>query len=145
VNSVEQTQRATLSQRDDTVATCRRAIVIVRYLLAVATAAVLVSNWISVTSSNIDGNGSPGTPGKIQIARYLNAIALPLVLIAAVLALSVMAAIYIERLHTESAPRITLPEHEQSGITANPAALTAAPRVPVRQLDEHDDSAWRRS
>lgn len=131
------------SQKSAAVWSARRAIVITRVLLAVATAAIVISQLIFVTT-NVDG--APSDSGARQLARFLAGISLPFVLIAAVLVLTVAVAFYVERLETNP----ILKDHGSTS-EAGPGSPLHSPvpvvgREPTTLEDQPalpDDIAWR--
>jgi hypothetical protein len=82
------------------VAEARRVIAIVRAVVAAAAVAVVASALINDFWPDDDING-PGPSGRERFVRFLEAVYLPMLVVATVLAISVFAAIYVERLQLD--------------------------------------------
>jgi hypothetical protein len=102
----------------------------VRAVLAFIAAALLLSNFILVFNAG-DGSDSSSQSGKMQFARFLNAICLPLLLVGAVFAVTVFASVYIGRLALDL-------QHQADTRDDAPSAATRE-----TGFRDGDDSMWR--
>jgi len=111
-------------------------VVIAQVALVVATAATIVSQLIFVTTDNV---GDLGESGVRRVGRFLAGISLPLVLIAAIWALTIAVGVYVERLLTDRSAPALEPSHgeEIENIIDPPETVSRAVGV--------DDAVWRRT
>lgn len=124
-----------------TIDTARRAVVVLWVVLGVCAAAIIVNAFIEATDLEaFDGAGSP--EAKLQVARFLSAISVPLLLVAVVLALSVFATVHIARFELDALRADdALAQRDETALTITSQSTrrlqaTAAP-------PEIDDSEWR--